>query len=93
MCRLSVSIRSKKDWNLKYKNPEILAKWRKEALSQAITINDQEGRMTENEVDYVLKELAGYEELIGANGVQVEILAVFSNSSSTKIECILAELF
>ncbi len=40
MCALSSAIRDKKDWQNKMKNPDIMEKWRKEALEQALPIDD-----------------------------------------------------
>lgn len=68
MLRLSYALRSKPSWWTKYKNPEIRAKWRAEALAHDV---DGQG-LTEAEVDYVLDELAGYDEMRDAEtGIQV----------------------
>ncbi|CAE6440372.1 unnamed protein product [Rhizoctonia solani] len=56
MTRLSADIRRKPSWWIKYRNEDILNKWRAEALAQA-------NLMTETHVDYVLKELDGYAHL------------------------------
>lgn len=54
---ISNAIRSKPDWQTKYKNPEIVGKWRKEAIGQL----DSEEK--EEIFDYVLKELEWYDKL------------------------------
>lgn len=56
MARLSAEIRRKPPWWAKFRDPDIIAKWRAEALAQ-------EGQMREPHVDYVLKELDGYANL------------------------------
>lgn len=96
MIRLSASIRSKADWWIKYRNPEIRAKWRAEALDTKMVWQEElsimeslesaierveEGKeldkdsivqLNEKQVDYVLDELARYDELRDErNGVQV----------------------
>ncbi|KAG8925533.1 hypothetical protein FRC02_009612 [Tulasnella sp. 418] len=59
MSLLSYALRSKPSWWIKYKDPSIRSKWRKEALEQVAL----DGKLTEAEVDYVLDELDGYERL------------------------------
>ncbi|KAG8740250.1 hypothetical protein FRC10_004550 [Ceratobasidium sp. 414] len=56
MTRLSASLRSKPVWWTKFRDQDILAKWRAEALEKA-------EYMKESHVDYVLKELDGYATL------------------------------
>jgi hypothetical protein len=56
MTRLSAELRRKPLWWTKFRDGEILAKWRAEALAQA-------EQMDESHVDYVLKELDGYANL------------------------------
>jgi len=56
MTRLSAAIRRKPDWWIKFRDKDILAKWRAEALAQA-------EKMRESHVDYVLQELDGYANL------------------------------
>lgn len=56
MTRLSAEIRRKPSWWTKFRDPEILARWKAEALAQAEL-------MSESHVDYVLKELDGYANL------------------------------
>lgn len=56
MLQLSTTLRSKPSWWTKCHDPEILAKWRAEALAQA-------NRMRESHIDYVLQELEGYAKL------------------------------
>lgn len=71
MQRLSYALRSKPSWWTKYKNPEIRAKWKTEAIEQEIL----DGTLTEAEVEYVLDELAGYEDMRDhENGIQVRFL-------------------
>ncbi|KAJ6524441.1 hypothetical protein DFH09DRAFT_1250825 [Mycena vulgaris] len=62
MYELSWVLRSKPDWQRKASDPEILSKWRMEALEQQKPINRDE-RLTEKMVDYVLAELAGYAKI------------------------------
>ncbi|KAG8996729.1 hypothetical protein FRB94_008066 [Tulasnella sp. JGI-2019a] len=67
MTELSYALRSKPSWWSKYKDPEIRKKWRSEALVQDI----KGGKLLPAEVDFVLDELAGYEELRDAeSGIQ-----------------------
>ncbi|KAG8737079.1 hypothetical protein FRC10_008589 [Ceratobasidium sp. 414] len=56
MTRLSASLRSKPSWWTKFRDQDILAKWRAEALEKA-------EHMKQSHVDYVLKELDGYATL------------------------------
>ncbi|QRV77245.1 hypothetical protein RhiJN_05260 [Ceratobasidium sp. AG-Ba] len=56
MVALSRTLRSKPSWWTKFRDPEILAKWRAEALEQA-------NLMKESHIDYVLAELDGYANL------------------------------
>ncbi|KAG8724297.1 hypothetical protein FRC09_020358 [Ceratobasidium sp. 395] len=56
MTRLSAALRLKPFWYTKFRDQDILAKWRAEALEQA-------EHMKESHVDYVLKELDGYAKL------------------------------
>ncbi|KAF8994623.1 hypothetical protein BDZ89DRAFT_1106228 [Hymenopellis radicata] len=76
MCELSASIRDKKAWQEKMKNPEIMAKWRHEALNQPFPERRSayvpEWRLDAGMVDYVLEELDGYAKLIDADtGIEV----------------------
>ncbi|QRV77269.1 hypothetical protein RhiJN_05284 [Ceratobasidium sp. AG-Ba] len=65
MLQLSYALRSKPFWWSKFRDPEIAAKWRAEALAQA-------HRMKERHIDYVLQELDGYANLRdGESGVEV----------------------
>ncbi|KAF8601420.1 hypothetical protein BDV93DRAFT_475556 [Ceratobasidium sp. AG-I] len=56
MTRLSAALRHKPDWWIKFRDQDILAKWRAEALAQA-------EKMRESHIDYVLQELDGYANL------------------------------
>ncbi|KAF8601401.1 hypothetical protein BDV93DRAFT_608140 [Ceratobasidium sp. AG-I] len=56
MIRLSAALRRKSDWWIKFRDKDILAKWRAEALAQT-------EQMRESHVDYVLQELGGYANL------------------------------
>lgn len=56
MTRLSAAIRLKPSWWAKFNDQEVLARWREEALQQAV-------HMKESHVDYVLKELDGFAKL------------------------------
>ncbi|KAF8202665.1 hypothetical protein K438DRAFT_2102163 [Mycena galopus ATCC 62051] len=61
MYDLSWELRRKPNWRRKASDPEIRAKWRREALEQQdIPLDEQ---MTEMMVDYVLAELAGYAKI------------------------------
>ncbi|KAF7368035.1 hypothetical protein MSAN_00869400 [Mycena sanguinolenta] len=62
MYTLSWAIRIKPDWQRKASDPEILSKWRQEALDQQGPLEYEE-RMTEKMVDYVLAELDGYAKI------------------------------
>ncbi|KAJ6548599.1 hypothetical protein B0H19DRAFT_1221043 [Mycena capillaripes] len=62
MYTLSWAIRIKPDWQRKASDPELLSKWRQEALDQQRPLEYDE-RMTEKMVDYVLAELAGYAKI------------------------------
>lgn len=55
---LSSQIREKPDWEEKYKNPEIVAKWRAEFASLGVTSTHKDAIF-----DYTLQELAWYEKL------------------------------
>lgn len=54
---LSKAIRSKPDWQTKYKNEEIVSKWRKESVDQI------ESEEKEEIFDYTLRELEWYDKL------------------------------
>ncbi|KAG9088437.1 hypothetical protein FRC06_002031 [Ceratobasidium sp. 370] len=56
MTRLSAALREKPFWWTKFRDEEVLAKWRAEAIQQAQL-------MKASHVDYVLKELDGYAKL------------------------------
>lgn len=79
MIDLSYALRSKPFWWIKYKDPDICAKWKAEAL--VLHFDEGGGRFTEAEVDFVLAELAGYEKMRhDETGVQVQ-----SSSSCTSV--------
>lgn len=68
MLEVSYAIRSKPRWWEKVKDPEIRAKWKKEALEQDVWA----GRLQEGEIDYLLDELEMYEKMRDeVTGVQV----------------------
>ncbi|KAF7342828.1 hypothetical protein MSAN_01998800 [Mycena sanguinolenta] len=70
MYSLSWAIRIKPDWQRKASDPEILSKWRQEALDQQSPL-EYDKRMTEKMVDYVLAELAGYAKIAdNARGIE-----------------------
>lgn len=89
MQALSYAIRSKPDWQAKYKNPEIRSKWRAEALASREATraeggeqeNDDEDEaqparpaLTENMVDWVLDELAQHDhDSQDPNGIRVRV--------------------
>ncbi|KAG9088287.1 hypothetical protein FS749_002272, partial [Ceratobasidium sp. UAMH 11750] len=56
MIKLSAAIRSRPSWWTKFRDQDILAKWRAQALEKA-------KHMKESHVDYVLNELDGYAKL------------------------------
>ncbi|KAF7361403.1 hypothetical protein MSAN_01173400 [Mycena sanguinolenta] len=61
MCELSWTLRSKPDWQSKAADPEILSKWRQEALEQAAAQDPStEVPLTEKMIDYVLAELDSF---------------------------------
>ncbi|KAG9047233.1 hypothetical protein FS837_002755 [Tulasnella sp. UAMH 9824] len=59
---ISYALRCKPSWWTKYKNPEILAKWRTELLDHESQVEENE-RLDEKEIDYVLAELTGYDKM------------------------------
>ncbi|KAG9080567.1 hypothetical protein FRC06_006409, partial [Ceratobasidium sp. 370] len=59
MTKLSATLRSKSFWWTKFRDQDILAKWRAKALEQA-------GLMKESHIDYVLKELSSMDTPIYA---------------------------
>lgn len=59
VCQLSDALRKKPEWWIKKNNETIRAKWKFEALEQEIL----GGKLTAAEVDYVLDELEGYNQL------------------------------
>ncbi|KAJ7666878.1 hypothetical protein DFH06DRAFT_1184939 [Mycena polygramma] len=61
MYELSWALRSKPEWQRKAADPGIRSKWRKEALEQVLEEDDV--RLTEKMVDYVLAELEGYAKI------------------------------
>ncbi|KAJ7086428.1 hypothetical protein B0H15DRAFT_349221 [Mycena belliarum] len=66
MYELSWALRSKPEWQRKAADPEIRAKWRKEALEQKLVSGDDgdvQTVLTEKMVDYVLAELEGYAKI------------------------------
>ncbi|KAJ7139968.1 hypothetical protein C8R43DRAFT_1018437 [Mycena crocata] len=63
MYELSWAIRSKPEWQSKASNPEIISKWRQEALEQQEPILEKDEKMTEKMIDYVLAELDGYAKI------------------------------
>lgn len=78
MQQLSYALRSKPSWWTKYKDPEIREKWKTEATEQTIMGH----KLTEAEVDYVLDELAGYEEMRDdETGIQVRSLSLRRQSA------------
>ncbi|KAJ6632481.1 hypothetical protein B0H10DRAFT_1977500 [Mycena sp. CBHHK59/15] len=62
MYMLSWALRSKLEWQRKAADPEIRAKWRKEALEKQESVSPEK-KMTEKIVDYVLAELDGYAKI------------------------------
>lgn len=61
---ISSSIRSKPEWWIKYKNPEILDRWRSELTVQGVK---------ENVIDFVFKELEYYDKLRKSTGEKFQI--------------------
>jgi hypothetical protein len=65
---LSYALRSKSEWWVKYKD-DTRKKWKQEALETEFSDGN---RLTEDEVEWVLDELRGYEKLRNhEKGVQV----------------------
>ncbi|KAG9012312.1 oligomeric, coiled-coil, peripheral membrane protein, partial [Tulasnella sp. 427] len=60
--KISYTLRSKPSWWAKYKNPEILAKWRAEIVKYEEEVVKAD-RLSDQEIDYVLAELAGYDKM------------------------------
>ncbi|KAG9016329.1 hypothetical protein FRB90_003260 [Tulasnella sp. 427] len=64
---ISYALRSKPLWWEKYKDNEIRAKWKAEALATPV----EGDKLLESEVEYVLQELTGYEKMRDeATGIQ-----------------------
>ncbi|KAG9012311.1 hypothetical protein FRB90_006721 [Tulasnella sp. 427] len=61
MQEISYAFRSKPSWWMKYKNLEILAKWRAELVAHEENV--EEDQLSEVEIDYVLAELAGFDKM------------------------------
>ncbi|KAG9010228.1 hypothetical protein FRB90_007893, partial [Tulasnella sp. 427] len=59
---ISYTLRSKPSWWTKYKNPEILAKWRAEIVKYEEEVVKAD-RLSDQEIDYVLAELVGYDKM------------------------------
>ncbi|KAJ7734898.1 hypothetical protein B0H14DRAFT_3097648 [Mycena olivaceomarginata] len=62
MYTLSWAIQIKPDWQRKASDPEILSKRRQEALDQQSPL-EYDKKLTEEMVDYILAELAGYAKI------------------------------
>ncbi|KAG8931278.1 hypothetical protein FRC01_001569 [Tulasnella sp. 417] len=62
MAEISYALRCKPSWWTKYKDPQILAKWRAELLDHESKVEENE-QLSEEEIDYVLAELAGYDKM------------------------------
>ncbi|KZV78104.1 hypothetical protein EXIGLDRAFT_692558, partial [Exidia glandulosa HHB12029] len=54
MCALSAALRAKPEWWRKYTDPDIRARWTKEAYEQGLN---------KKQIDYVMEELSGYSAL------------------------------
>ncbi|PRQ73491.1 Protein of unknown function (DUF4246)-domain containing protein [Rhodotorula toruloides] len=64
MLALSYEIRNKPDWERKYLDPTIRAKWKEEALAWAAPKKKYDmPALTENMIDYVLDELALHDKV------------------------------
>ncbi|KAJ7771992.1 hypothetical protein DFH07DRAFT_913748 [Mycena maculata] len=59
MYNLSWAIRSKEDWQIKLKDPDIRERWREHAMDSQENL-PVERRLTYNMINYVLTELEGY---------------------------------
>ncbi|KAG8949554.1 hypothetical protein FRC04_008487 [Tulasnella sp. 424] len=89
---ISYALRRKPSWWTKYKNPEILAKWRTELLEHESTVEENE-RLSEAEIDYVLAELAGYDKMRDeSTGIQQSCYARVYESDSLIPEDLLQRL-
>ncbi|KZV69672.1 hypothetical protein PENSPDRAFT_608397 [Peniophora sp. CONT] len=72
MCALSAVLRSKPQWWIKYTCPDIRARWKSEAVGAPVPYGDIP--LNEDEVDYVLDELAHYAAMRDpATGVEASI--------------------
>jgi hypothetical protein len=72
MCALSAVLRAKPDWWTKFKDPEIRARWKTEAVGAPAPVGDF--TLAEDEVDYVLDELTHYAALRDAEtGIEVRV--------------------
>ena len=58
MCALSAVLRSKPEWWTKYTDPDIRSRWKAEAVGAPVPYG--EIPLKEDEVEYVLDELAHY---------------------------------
>ncbi|KAH8918134.1 hypothetical protein BT69DRAFT_1338461 [Atractiella rhizophila] len=71
MVLLSASIREKEKWWEKYRSKEIRDKWREEALAQEIEVLEVSRRLSEQAVDWVLRELEEYDAMRTGEGIEV----------------------
>ena len=72
MCALSAVLRSKPQWWTKYTDPVIRARWKSEAVGAPVPYGDIP--LKEDEVDYVLDELAHYAALRDpVTGIEVRL--------------------
>ncbi|KAG8889669.1 hypothetical protein FRB99_003966, partial [Tulasnella sp. 403] len=60
MLSISYALRSKPNWWKKYRQPDVRAKWKKEAMAVEF---DHGVKLREEEVDYVLDELYGFHKM------------------------------
>ena len=73
MCALSAVLRSKPQWWIKHMDPDIRARWMAEAAGAAVPYGDIP--LLEDEVRYVLDELAHYAALRDpATGIEVRLI-------------------
>ncbi|KAG8949550.1 hypothetical protein FRC04_008483 [Tulasnella sp. 424] len=82
MQEYSYALRSKPSWWTEYKDPNAVAKWKAEILDKEKSINEDE-RLSEAEIDYILAELAGYDKMRDeSTGIQQSCFTGFYESDT-----------
>ncbi|KJE96361.1 hypothetical protein CAOG_006699 [Capsaspora owczarzaki ATCC 30864] len=75
MIQMSAAVRNKPNWETKMRDPEIVAKWRKEA-SDASAAGQTDVPVTPKMLDYVFEELKEYAKFKQEHGGKIEHAAV-----------------